>query len=500
MSELGLIQEKTFLALRKDFVLKVDDNKPILYPLDFLESSFFVITPIQAFAVSLLTGQHELYEVEGKFHRFFLEAAPDAFRTIIAGIDSQVKSNPTQSGIGKNGAFERSDQPIETAHQHDPRKFIIDTDAYNNATDDIRRRRRLKLPISILAVPTHRCQTRCVYCYAERSNVPEMPLSRWRELIREMQELGIQLISLDNGDVFARKDGIDFIEALLEYKMHFLLSTKCLVTREHVERLVSGGFTERLHDILDRKVQLSIDALDGAVIARMVGSHTFLDNIVRSFDNFMAFGIRPKIKAVMTPINVTQPKKLIEFFYERGARRFQFVKYTRSFYRHHDNLFLDEKSIAIIKGQLDDMRNKYPDIDLSDNMDIIDPDSPETSTSDKRQIWYKRSGCGGGWSMLGISADGSAFLCEQMKVNDKYCVGDLRKQSIQEVWNSKRMFNFIHPPRESFSGTICYACEEYEQCKWEKGCCYRNAYFSYGSIYDAPPLCPKQVKPGLRMS
>ena len=119
---------------------------------------------------------------------------------------------------------------------------------------------------------------------------------------------------------------------------------------------------------------------------------------------------------------------------------------------------------------------------------------------DRRTIWDRRKGCGGGWLSLGIGADGRAFLCEQMKMSDEFVVGDLSVQSIQEVWNSPRLLDFIYPERERFEGTICRQCPEFEKCMWESGRCYRDAYFCYGTIYDSPPLCPYNSRPGVRLS
>jgi MoaA/NifB/PqqE/SkfB family radical SAM enzyme len=69
-----------------------------------------------------------------------------------------------------------------------------------------------------------------------------------------------------------------------------------------------------------------------------------------------------------------------------------------------------------------------------------------------------------------------------------------------EIWNGQPMLRFIHPPREPFRGTVCHDCEEFEKCMWEKGRCYRDAYYCYGSIYGPPPMCPKNGRPGLQLS
>jgi radical SAM protein with 4Fe4S-binding SPASM domain len=154
--------------------------------------------------------------------------------------------------------------------------------------------------------------------------------------------------------------------------------------------------------------------------------------------------------------------------------------------------------LAELTRQFAEIRSRYPDIELVENLTLGGP--PPLDGEAKRAMWSNRIGCGGGWYALGIAPDGAAFLCEQMKIDEETIVGDARTQSILEIWNSDRLRRFIHPTREQFQGTICRDCEEFEECMWEKGRCYRDTYYSYGTLYEAVPLCPRQTRPGLVLS
>ncbi|MBL7130479.1 MAG: SPASM domain-containing protein [Candidatus Omnitrophica bacterium] len=37
-----------------------------------------------------------------------------------------------------------------------------------------------------------------------------------------------------------------------------------------------------------------------------------------------------------------------------------------------------------------------------------------------------------------IAADSRVYICCHMRGNEKYCIGDLRRNSFEEVWNSKK--------------------------------------------------------------
>lgn len=486
-----------YAAIRREFVFKVDDQRPILYPLDYLNTTIHFLKPLQGFALSLLNGRTRFADLERIFQIFFPDS-PSSLLDLLSLTDAAVRGSVSMTGIGADGLIEVSDAPIPHAPQHDPRDFVLGDADYSRTMSDVKRRYRLETPINIYTVTTHRCHTDCLYCYADRKKLPEMSLGRWNELIAEMAHLGIRLCAPDNGDTFARKDGVDLICSMLRHKMHFLLSTKIHLSPSDIGRMMEAGLGDKVNGVIERPVQLSIDAVDEAIGMKLlnVAKPRHARN-VETFNNFMDVGIMPVVKGVVTGLNVDQPLKVVEHYYGLGARKFSFVRYTRSFHRHDDSLFLKREHFAPLNEQFDTIRARYPDITL--NEDISGPaGGPRELTPElKKQLWDQRIGCGGGWQSLGIGPDGKAFLCEQMAYEEPYFVGDASHQSIAEIWNGPRMMDFIHPTREQFAGTTCETCGGFESCMWEKGRCYRNAYYSYGTIFSPPPLCPKNNRAGV---
>jgi radical SAM protein with 4Fe4S-binding SPASM domain len=490
-----------YVAIRREFVLKVDGNRPVLYSLDYINTVIYLLDPLEGFALALLDGNRPHAEVRRDFERFFPDRPATTFDDLILGVDERVRRSPSQTGIGLNGLLERHNGPIADAQSFDPRQFVIDPRENLRRLRDIRQSQRLDTPINIYTIFTNRCVTNCVYCYADRPRSTELPLSRWREIIDEMSSLGIVLASPDNGDTFARQDGIDLLECLIRHGMHFLLSTKAFVSRENVRRLVEAGFTRRVRGVIQRQVQLSIDAVDEAVAARILQiKRPQIEKQTETFENFLRVGIMPKIKAVITGINYLQPERIVDHFYPHGARVFHFVRYRRSLHRHTDELFVEPQHIPYLRAQFERIRGRYPDATIVENLVPPDELPPEPTAQQALSAWKTRIGCGGGWSTLGIGADGQAFLCEQMKMDEPFYVGDARTQSIEEIWNGDRLKRFIYPERERFAGAICQDCDGFENCMWRAGRCYRDAYFSYGSIYQPPPACPYNDRPGLRMA
>ena len=93
-----------------------------------------------------------------------------------------------------------------------------------------------------------------------------------------------------------------------------------------------------------------------------------------------------------------------------------------------------------------------------------------------------------------VKPNGDVTLCEQMPNSPSFVVGNIFEEGIVGVWRSQRVLDFIYPPREAFAGTVCFDCLEFDECHDTKGYCFRDALYSYGTMYDAQPECPRQSK------
>lgn len=478
-----------YVAVRPEFVLKVDGARPILYPLDVADSHIYFLQPVEGLALSMLSGVRRLSVARNLYSRAFPEQPAGTFDALLRRVDDAVRRASPTGSIGADGVMETSPDPIRDGVSYDPRHFVVGTTEFSAQRQDERTRYRLETPIHIYPVFTHRCVTSCLYCYAERPAVREMPAERWRDVLDEMVELGIRLASPDNGDTPARRDGLHLLEMLVQRGILFLLSTKVPLTAGQIDRLMDAGFDDPIRGRIHRPVQLSIDAVDDDVSRRLLGTARPLTAAHRrTFGDFLRRGVVPRVKAVVTGLNADQIVPLVRTYHELGARHFAFVPYQRSHYRHRDELALTAEQFDDVRRQLDAVRERYPDIRLDENLTRRTADSGRPA--DGRPAGGRPpAGCGGGWSALGIAADGSAFLCEQMVLAEPYLVGDARTQSLREIWDSRRLHDFIFPTRERFAGTPCMGCPSFQECMWLHGRCYRDAFFTRGSIYAPPPSC-----------
>ena len=121
------------------------------------------------------------------------------------------------------------------------------------------------------------------------------------------------------------------------------------------------------------------------------------------------------------------------------------------------------------------------------------------SAEQLQTAWQHRPVCTGGRAALYVQPNGDVSLCEQLPHTPEHIVGNLLRQSLQEIWNGAAMDSFLHPGRSKFEGTVCRDCPEFDQCHCGCGYCYRDSLSAFGSVYDAPPTCPRQEKIPLRL-
>jgi radical SAM protein with 4Fe4S-binding SPASM domain len=244
------------------------------------------------------------------------------------------------------------------------------------------------------------------------------------------------------------------------------------------------------------KIQISVDSVIPGEASYLTGVSGYFKRAQKSITNLINAGIHPIVKSVLTPYNYKSFTETINYFTSIGVTEFQFVQYSRSPYRHRDDLFLtleQKKWLSRTSEQLNLLNRK--DINITIQTDTEEHDPLKRLNSKE---WQDRSICSGGRSTFCILNNGDISLCEQMPHQPQYIFGNVSGSSVLNMWNNPKITNFLFAPRNQFLNSPCHDCAEFEICHFCKGYCYREALFNYGSVFDAPPDCPFQKKPALR--
>jgi len=462
------------------WLLRDDGDNLLLYKCTYSELKYRVLSPVQALILPFFSGERSYGDIQA----IWLHLTKPSHKAESLGELDELVRNLTAPDkvIGLTGAASDSFK--------DKAKIPLpDFGNYRWPAE------RTGVPVSVLVAPTNRCVAQCRYCYAERKLDEELTCAEWIGIFDQFAELSIRIVDLAGADPFMRADVFDLLRAMVERDFTFSVSTKSHISPAWARRLAELGIGRDQPGATDRGVQVSVDSANNQLASWLTGVNNYLDRARSTTANLIAAGLNPRIKCVLTPYNWEEAGQIVELFSSLGARRFQFVQYGRSIYRHSDDLFLTREQKLRLSESLPRLAAKRGDLEI-----VFQDETGEVRTGEQiKAAWEQRPICTGGRAALYVLPNGDVSLCEQLPHAPEHVVGNLLRESLLEIWNGAALDKFIHPDRSKFEGTACRACPEFEPCHWGRGSCYRASLTAFGSVYDAPPGCPRQEKIPLRL-
>jgi radical SAM protein with 4Fe4S-binding SPASM domain len=369
--------------------------------------------------------------------------------------------------------------------KYNPRDFAIHRDQWKSIYADDSHQ---VFPVTLLWLLTNDCQVNCQYCYMHKPPLKKedlLPWDRVQTILKEIYEHGPLLLNISGGDVMLYPHIFDFLDLLRQYDLPLVgIPTKAYVDRETADRLAENDIVE--------SIQFSIDSTVPEIGDYLVQSPGFVERTFKSIENCLAAGLKVESKSVITPYNITTIPKLYRELKTRGVSEIRLATYCRSTFHHKDKFFNHLDDYEWLDREIEKLKQEFPEDDFM--IQNGDPKPEPMSPEKKKEIWDKSTRCTAGRNMLAICANGRVVACEQIPEREEDYIGDLRSQSLTEVWNSKALDEYlIHPPREKFKGTICYECpdDEFYKCNTITGTCVRDIIRDYGTRWAPTKYCPR---------
>ena len=107
----------------------------------------------------------------------------------------------------------------------------------------------------------------------------------------------------------------------------------------------------------------------------------------------------------------------------------------------------------------------------------------------------KNQSCYANTYSMSILASGECTICEMLYDNKEYLIGDIKENSLHEIWNSNKAISLYAPNQDETSpNSPCHTCNIFDDCKKKlaKKICYVDiAKTNEGTTKDLPdPRCP----------
>ncbi len=112
------------------------------------------------------------------------------------------------------------------------------------------RAQQLGIPFNVHLDLTYRCNEKCVHCYLDHHDHGELTTAEIKNLLKEMAEAGVFILTLSGGEIFLRKDFFEILECARELTFCIKLKTNAVLIREEQ--------ATKLSDLGVQSLQISI--------------------------------------------------------------------------------------------------------------------------------------------------------------------------------------------------------------------------------------------------
>jgi radical SAM protein with 4Fe4S-binding SPASM domain len=346
--------------------------------------------------------------------------------------------------------------------------------------DVVFRNDRAPFPLTVQWLVTRYCNRQCIYCYqgafpGARPRDAEITAQRVRDILVEAARLGALTFFPTGGEPLLREDAYDLLVFALELGLTPLVLSKQFIPEAAAERLAAAGL---------REIALSIDSLDPAIAARMTGTRAFAAGISATVERLVRSSIRVTAKMVLTAENAASVPATVEGLRRLGVAAVEIDTYAASLGRHDDSLSPSPEQMDSVSGLVRRLAAEGGDLRLRFDREAKERKAARTGLGDDCIV------CHNGITSLLFLPDGRVARCDKYLPGNEMVVGDLRRQSVHEVWNGPEMIASLKPPRELYRGTLCEDCPDFDVCH-QRGRCFYDAYLIGGTLYGPQGDCPR---------
>lgn len=352
---------------------------------------------------------------------------------------------------------------------------------------------RTSFPLNINFQLTMKCYTDCIYCYADRALPTNnlLSLEQIINIIDQAADIGVLNFDVNGGEVLLHPNYKEIYSKLLQKGYRPLISTKIPISLLTIQSLKKIGITG---------IQISLDSSNKDVLKKHLGvNDSYIVKMMQTLKHLDQEDFRVQINTVLTSYNssIEEIDCLVSFLSQyKSVKKINFVSSGYSLYKSPFD-FLDYRTSACFVEELilhiDRLKEKFPHILFSSGLGHV-----KTEYENKNIVSFEnRAICTGNVRGMVILPDGRVTICEELYAHPKFIIGDLKTQSILDVWNSQRA-NELFKLRQSSIGeeSICKSCTVFDSCRQRKGVCWKEILMAYGALHwDFPdPRCPKAPK------
>lgn len=339
--------------------------------------------------------------------------------------------------------------------------------------------RYLRAPHSATLMLNNTCLTDCKYCYADRKTKFEsLSTENIFEIIENARRLRMKAINLIGGEVFLHRDWKCIIKKLVEYNMSpEYLSTKLPITDGILDAILDTGYKA--------VIQVSLDSVFRSSLSDVIGvAEGYLEKLMNGIRLLDSTGSSIQVNTILTnrTCNRDEIDRLYDFLLSIKNLDYWEIRVP-------NKPLPQNKGFDLIRPEREALLQAYAYIER-----YIKPNSPFPiiSSSSALEKTYRSVSCesttfdgglcGALHSFIFILPDGKVTICEELYWHPEFIIGDLTKQTIEEIWNSEKASRLRElASLKPLLKEQCRSCSEIDPCIRNHKRCWTKIIRAYGN-------------------
>lgn len=473
--------------LNEAYTIKPDVNRILLTTIgNDYEYFHSFIHPTYAILLSKFNGEKTLNECLDCIATDFSISKDKAFEIVGPFID-----NEQSFGLEyDNHSFLFPARVLVENVHHKYRNDIYEPHLYLSVPFDFTSK-RFNSPIDALFVINTTCFTDCIYCYADKET-PYTALStpRLLQIIEDARDIGMLTFDISGGEFFLHKDCLAIMEKVKQCGFDPFISTKVPVEKTFIDAITNKGLT---------RLQFSLDTLNPELSRNTLGVRAdYPEKVKQTIRHFDDLGVELTIKSTFTTYTFTEQNvnEIVDFVSTLKNVKEYSISIIGSVLYKPLSVF---HSIRPTSEQRIRMNEYVQKLQQSSGFTIRNSSQAFCESDINNYSTFKgRSACTGNLDGFIILPDGKVSICEELYWNPKFLIGDLKTDSILDVWNSEKAKQLWNIRQEQLAeDNQCKKCQDFDNCRYGSGVCWKATIMAYGDEkYQYPdPRCPRAPKP-----
>lgn len=367
-------------------------------------------------------------------------------------------------------------------------------DSFNVKNVDISRK-RFSLPRQIMFMPTFKCHTNCIYCFEDRRNPNAhkiLPIEKVKELINEAKNLNVKEFEVMGGEIFLYPSWYEMFKHLKLHGYDSLISTKFPLTEDMVYKLQLLGI---------ERIQISLDSLiSDHLMSILRVKENYVEKIKESIDLLGKYNINIDIHTILTNKNSTldDMNSIYNFIKNKSnVREWRIdVVYASYFSEFSQSALIPKeheiKKIEEVFSAIEHKNYRFVFSGYEIKPEYISPEKQREGF-----LFMNAVKCPANYNQMTILPDGQVTICGKLFWSPEFIIGDIKAQSIEEVWKSQRAIDVYQIRKKIRNISNCTECNDFDICEESNNVCLMNVFAAYGpENWDYPdPNCHRAPLP-----